>query len=54
MLSGIKKVEVERTRQAFDLDLCSFDFGFGEVIENARTHERHNERNDGDDDEDLD
>src|SRR3954452_576331 len=51
--AGVEEEEVERTREALDLDACGLDLRLGEIIEHARADDAHDQRDDGDDDEQL-
>src|SRR5712672_2570628 len=50
---GIEEIEVERARQALELDSRGLDLGFRKKIEDPRPHHGHDESDDGDDDEDF-
>src|SRR4051812_365139 len=51
--AGVKEEEVKRAREAFDLDARRLDLRLGEVVEDARANDAHDQRDDGDDDEQL-
>src|SRR4051812_23644318 len=51
--AGVEEEEVERAREAFDLDARRLDLRLGEVVEHARTDDAHDQRDDGDDDQQL-
>jgi len=53
-LSVIEKIEIERAGQTFDLNLRGLDLGFAKKTENAWTDKTHDQRNNGDNYEDLD
>src|SRR5262249_49724794 len=50
--SGIEVEEVERAREALDLDLGGLHLRLAEVVEYAWAHQRDHEANDGDHDQD--
>src|SRR5580692_1206690 len=52
--AGIEIEQVERAREALQLDLCRLDLGFAEIIENARADQAHDEADDGDHHQHLD
>src|SRR4029077_10461214 len=54
ILSGIKRIEIEGARQAFDLNPCSLYFRFTEEVKNARADQGHDEGDDRYDHEHLD
>src|SRR5262249_54743251 len=52
--AGIEIKQVERAREALDLDARGLDLRLGQIVEHARADERHDEPDDGDHHEDFD
>ena len=52
--SDIEIVEIERARKALDLNPGGLHLGFAQIVEDARTHQRHDHADDRDDDQNLD
>src|SRR5262249_53184035 len=52
--AGIEIEQIERAREALDLDARGLDLRLGEIIEHARADQRHDEPDDGDHHEDFD
>src|ERR1051325_5726731 len=50
---GVEKEQVERAREALDLDARRLDLRLGQVVENARADDAHDQRDDGDHDQQL-
>jgi hypothetical protein len=50
----IQVIEIERARKTFKLDLGGLGLGFSEVVQDPRTHERHDHPDDGDDNQHFD
>src|SRR4029079_3974986 len=51
--AGIEEEQVERTREALDLDARRLGFRLGQIVEHARADDAHDQRNDGDDNQQL-
>src|SRR4029079_1252310 len=50
----VEIVQVECAREALHLNPCRLDFGFAEIVENARTYQAHDEADDRDHHQHLD
>src|SRR5262249_16724201 len=53
VLTRIKKIQIERVRETFNLNSGGLDFRFTHVIEDARADESHDQSDDRDDDDNL-
>src|SRR3954463_9341526 len=51
--AGVEEEEVERAREALDLDTGRLDLRLGQVVEPARADDAHDQCDDGDDDQQL-
>src|SRR4051812_39835029 len=51
--AGIEEEQVKRASEAFDLDARRLGLGFGQIIQDARADDAHDQRDDGDDNEQL-
>src|ERR1043166_124932 len=50
----IQIIEIERAAEAFNLDFRRLHLGFAQVIDHARADQRHDQADDGDDDQNFD
>src|SRR5258708_40338509 len=49
--SRVQVEQIERAREALNLDFGGFDFRFAQIVEHARADQRHDEADDGYDDQ---